>query len=634
MSYDMSISNFNFKIIRRFNGYNSGRDKTNLDPRFAIRGSQNVYKKQSGTMAVRPGLKRRGAADDTVAEVKSSFVWESSVGVTKPMRVADGKLQVESDILESGTFIWYSLLTSLSKTRFVFDTIWDNSVKRDFLVFVRGDANIFKWSGGIGTIASTTSNTIVLNAAAATLGFDTSGSVIINGTTYTYSGVTSATLTGVGTDPTGEADGSVVLAAVVTNANKPETDFICDFIKTINNQLHVGSRASRVVHISEDADYVNYTVPSPRTPGDPELLILDNLIRGFGVFGGILAVTAGFRDWYLVKFQQITVSTTLTEQTIVDKLDTSELDAALSHEYITNVGDSLVYLSRKKEVRILGNFKNINRSSFATLSLPIKDELFNLTFTEVQGDTSSGELKSVGEKLYLTSVIDGKTFIHETRETLSESGEVIAERFWYPPQIWGISRIAVIAGVEYGHSIANPQIYQLWNTEQWSDDSPSDEDMPYTAILRMAYRNVGKRGTLMKMDMAYYEGYMPEGTILKTKVFLDYQGSESVQEVFINNPEGAGILKKISKFFTGFIAIGMGESSLGDNPLGEGLTPEELSQETLPKFRKITDLAEVDVFEYSLEVSSDTADSRWEILALGTNASATGRNPDFIRNPK
>ena len=37
------ISDFNFKIIRQFRGYNSGRDKTNLDPRMAIRGSQNVY---------------------------------------------------------------------------------------------------------------------------------------------------------------------------------------------------------------------------------------------------------------------------------------------------------------------------------------------------------------------------------------------------------------------------------------------------------------------------------------------------------------------------------------------------------------------------------------------------------------
>lgn len=622
------ISDFNFKIIRRFLGYNSGRDETNLDPRFAIRGSQNVYKKQSGTMAIRPGLKRRGTADATISEVKSSFEWEASTGSTKPFRVHGSVLQVESDIITAGIYVWYDLLTGLTNTRFVFDTVWDNTTKRDFFVFVKGDANIHKWSGGIGTIVGTTATTIVLNANAATLGFDTSGSVIINGTTYVYTGVTTTTLTGVTADPTGEADSSVVLASPVTTADKPEANYVCDFIKTINNQLHVGSYASRVVHISSDSDYLDYTVPSPRTPGDPELLIFDNLIRGLGVTQGILAVSAGFRDWYSVRFQQITVSTTLTEQTIVDKFDTSELDAALAHEYITNVGDSLVYLSRKKEIRILGNFKNISRPSFATLSLQIKDELFNLTFSPTQGDTSNGELKSVGEKLYLTSVTDGKTFIHETRETLSESGEITAERFWYPPQIWGISRVAVIDGVEYGHAIANPQIYQLWDTDQWSDDSPSDEDMPYNAILRMAYRNVGKRGSLMNFDMAYYEGYMTEGTVLKSKVFIDYQGSESIQETTINDP----INKIKASFFTGFSTIGLGDSSLGDNPLGEGLTDVELSQKSLPKFREITDVTGVDSFEYSLEVFSDEVDSRWEILALGTNASASENQPTFIRN--
>jgi hypothetical protein len=625
------LSNFNFKIIRQFRGYNSGRDKTNLDPRFAIRGSQNVYKKQSGTMAARPGLKRRGGADATVAGTKSSDEWESSIGITRPFRVSNSKLEVESDIVTSGTFVWYSLQTALTKTRFVWDTIWDNTLKKDFAVFVRGDANIFRWDGGIGIIVSTTSNTIVLNASVVSLGFATSGGdVTINGTSYNYTGSSGSTLTGVTADPTGEATGSVVISNVIPNADTPEAGFICDFIKTINNQLHVGSYASRVAHISNDADYTNYTVPATRTPGDPELLIFDNLLRGFGTFGGVLAVTAGFKDWYSVKFQQITVGATLTEQTLVDKFDTSKLDAALAHEYITNIGETLVFLSRKQEIRVLGNFKNINSPSLATLSLPIKDELFNLTFSAVQGETSGGELKSVGEKLYLTSTTDGKTFIHETRETLTETGEVSAERFWNPPQIWGISRVAVIGGVEYGHSIANPQIYQLWDTEQWSDDSPSDEDMPYTARLRMAYRNVGKRGTLLSADMAYYEGYMPEGTILKSTVFFDYQGSESLQVIPINDPEDG----EVAKFFTGFSTVGLGDSSIGNNPLGEGLTEEELSQETIPKFRRITDLSPVDAFELAIEVFSEEVDSRWEMLALGTNATSNELDPDFIRNPE
>ncbi len=627
------ISNFNFNIIDKFLGYNSAVDKTNLDPRFMVRGSKNVYKRKSGTIAARPGLKRRGVADTTTEGVIASFDWETSRGKTRALRVANSKLQVESDILESGTYVWYDLLTSLTKTRFVFDTVWDNSVKRDFLVFVRGDTNLFKWSGGVATIVSTTANTIVLNADAATLGFDTSGTVIINGTTYTYSGVTSATLTGVTPDPTGEADESVVVAGVVTNATTPDPALVNDFLKTINNQVYVGSYSSRLIYISSTSDYTDYTVPDPILIGSPEFLTLDNLARGIGVISGEAYISAGFSDWYRIRFKLINVETDgLTRQTTVDKLDAPGLGSALGHEYIDNNGNSIVYLTRDKKVKQVGVFTNLNKISFPTISLPIRTELKNETFSPVQGETSDGEIRSVGDKIYLTSVSGGTTYIHESREILNERGEISSEKFWQPPQIWGISRIAVIAGVEYGHSIANPQIYQLWDTEQWNDDSPADEALPYDCVMRMAYRRGENRedirSDIISSDMIYVEGFTPEGTQLKARFYGDYQGSTSLQELWVNkttNPENR------ATFFTAFSAPGVGGSSLGDNPLGEGLTEEELSQEQLPKFRKIINISQVDVFEYGLEIYSEDVDSRWEVLALGTNAQKSKRDAIFIR---
>ena len=369
---------------------------------------------------------------------------------------------------------------------------------------------------------------------------------------------------------------------------------------------------------------------SPRAPGDPELIFLDNLARGIGVLSGEAAISAGFSDWYKVRFNQITVSTTLTEQTIVEKLELSGLEAALGHEYITNSGGFVAYLSRDHQLKLLGNFTNQNQTKPATLSLPIETELFNADFTPVQGETSDGEVRSVGGKIYITSVTEGRTWIHETRENLDNSGQVVAERFWQPPQIWGISRIALIEGVEYGHSIAEPQIYQLWDTEQWHDDSSADEDLPYDSIMRMAYRGGAdktgsNRESMVMFDMVFYEGYMPEGTELKSRIYADYQGASSSQNPIINSEENP------ATFFTGFSAPGLGDSSLGDNPLAEGLTEEEISQEQLPKFRKITDVNPVDCFEYSLEVYSETVDSRWEILDLGPAVTKSTRNATFIR---
>ena len=625
----MEISDFKFNIIKKFAGYNSATDKTNLLPNFLIRGSKNVYKKLSGTIAAREGLKRRGSVDTTTEGVKSSFEWETSTGNTRVLRVANSKLQVESDIVATGTYVWYDILTSLTNTRFVFDTVWDNSVKRDFLVFVRGDDNLFKWSGGMGLISSTTSNTIVLTATAASLGFDTSGTVIINGKTYTYTGVTSATLTGVTPDPTGEADGSVVVAGVVTNANKPADGFNNDFLKVIGNQVFIGSYSSRLIYVSADDDYTNYTVPDPTVAGSPELLTLDNLARGIGVKDGEAYISAGFSDWYRVEFELINVDTTgLTRQTKVHKQEAPGFGAALGHEYIDSVGNSLVYLTRDKKARQVGTFTNLDKTSFPVISLPIRTELFNETFNSVQGTTSDGELRSAGDKIYLTSVSGGTTYIYEMRETVNENGEITTERFWQPPQIWGISRIALIAGVEYGHSLANPQIYQLWDTDQWHDDCPADEPLPYDCVARFAYRQSKNRAEVLTQNMIYVEGYTPEGTQLKAKFYGDYQGSTTLQELWVNKTDKPA---NPAVFFTGFSSPSMGDSSLGDSPLGEGLTDEELSQEQLPKFRKIVDIPQVDVFEYGLEIYTEDVDSRWEILALGTNSQKSVSEPTFIR---
>ena len=623
------LSNFKFFLVKRFLGYNSARDGTNLDPRYLIRGSKNVYRKESGTIASRPGLKRRGSADTTAEGVISSFDWEASNGVFKEVRIANSKLEVESDIVESGTYVWYTLQDSLTNTRYVFDTVWDDTNKKDFLVFVRGDSNLFRWDGGIGLISSTTSNTIVFASNVLDLGFNpTSGSVVINGATYTYSGSSSATLTGVSPNPTGEADGSVVISAVVTNANTPASGFNGDFVKTIRNQLYVGSYNSRLGYISKKDDYTDYTQGTPRSPGDGEVITMDDNCRGIGVIGGEAYFAAGFSDWYRVRFNQITVGSTLTEQALVDKLELSGLEAALGHEYISNTGGFISYLSRDKQVKLLGTFTNEQQTKPATLSLPIKDELRNQTFNPVQGSTSGGELRNVGGRLYLTTVSGGTTYVHETREVLDERGQVVAERLWQPPQIWGISRIALIDGIEYGHSIANPQIYQLWDTDQWSDDSPDDEQLPYDCVMRMSYRNHQSRVALKNFDMIFYEGYMPQGTQLKGRAYIDYQGSNTLHEFDINKTT---ITQKLVTFFSSFLTPGLGDSSLGDNPIGQGLTDSETSQIQLPKFRKIVDVAKVDNFEYSLEVYTEDLDSRWEILAIGTNTKKSELSPTFLR---
>lgn len=630
-----TTDNFNFDLEYNFSGYNSSRDKTNITGSFLVRGSKNVYKKLSGTIASRPGLLRRGEIDATSAGVVSSYEWYTSLGATHPLRVANNKLQVESNL--SGSYVWYDLLETsaltnpaATLTRFVFDPWWDNTEKKDKLIMVRGDSKLLHWSGGITKVASGTVNTIT-KSGTTTWGQDgfsnTSGQqkVVIGGVEYTYTGgESSTTLTGVTPDASGIVADSVAVQSVIVETDKPAAGFNNDFIKVIGNRLHCGSYTSRLIYISDDSDFTDFTVPGGgRSPGDPELLTLDNTAKGITVRNGNAHISAGRSDWYEIIYTQITVSTVLTEQTKVDKKPTAFLQAAYSHEMIDTVGNDIVYLSQDQQLRVLGTFRNLFQAKYPCLSQAVYNELENEDFT-------GGHLRAIGDFIYITAPNNGKDWMHQTRESVDANGNVTAERLWHPPQVRNVSRFAVIDGIVYGHSNANPMIYQIWDTGQWHDDSPSDEPLPYDCYMRMAYRRWGdksgqRRQGLIAFDKAYFEGYIANGVNLNANVYIDYQGSTSLQNMNINSNNVS------AKFFTSNSELSLGTTSLGENPLGDGIISDDSDQELLPKFRAITGVNPADCFEYSLEVYSNDADSRWEILALGVNPTLQEFSPIFIR---
>lgn len=602
-----------------FIGYVSAPDRTNVTPQAMVMGSKNIYKKISGNLSVRDGLKRRSVADTTMAGTLASYEWNTSLATVRPLRVNNGKLEVESNIVDPDIYLWYTLQSSITEdiSAYIFSTLWDNTLKKDFLTFVRHDTNLFRWEGGIGVTASYTSNTIVMTATVASQGFNpTAGSVTVNGTTYTYSGSSGSTLTGVNPDPSGEPAGSVVLSAVITNATVPAATFTNDWVSQVGNRLHVGSYTSRLVYISAQDDYLDYSVPTPRLPGSPELLTLDSLSKGMGVRQGQAHIFGGTSDLYIVAYQAITVGAVLTEQTTVNKKALALLESAIRQEFIDMIGDDLIWLSQNQELKTYGTYRNLNEPVFPTLSLPVKTDLQAEDFT-------GGALRAVGEFVYLTAPNNGRVWLYQIRTIVNELGNVSKERLWHSPFIWNTSRIAVINDVEYGHSNANPAVYQLWDTGQWHDDGPADtaegpEIFPYDCVMAMAYRNSGKREQLMNLNNAFYEGYLTPGSTVNAAVVLDYKGASGVLATILNSVESPSV------FFQGDVGVSLGDSSLGDNPLGDGLTNDD-DIEALPKFRVSATFEPTDVFEYQLRVYSSLPDCRWEILCLGTNAVPSDR---------
>lgn len=640
-----------------FAGYNSAGDKTTLNPNLLIRGSKNVLKTLRGTIANRPGIKVRGEIDGTAGGVKSSFEWSTNVGTTRPMRVCNGKLQVENDLRNEGEFVWEDLYETSSLaspaanfTRFVFDTWWDNDEKTDRLVMVRGDDKILHWSGGMAMIESVTTNTITIvgTDTVAELGFATNivgeKKLIIGGAEYTYTGVSGTSFTGVTPDPllAGVSSETVVAQAVMVGDNMPIDNFKADFCKTIANQLWVGSYSSRIIYISADITvsgtlgFLNFTNTGGLVLGDPDAIIMDSPGKGIGLKDGYIVLFSGDSDVLLVTpntslpvsqagATSLTTSGGSATRNIIQRIEKKKLAglaSALGHEFIGNLGEYLIWLDQKNRLQALGTFANIQSLKPANLSLPVQKELSEDDFTD-------GHLRVIqdddGETVYITAPNNARDWMYQIRNKIDESGQILTERIWQPPQIRGVSRFAVIDGLIYGHSNAYPQIYQIWETNQYHDDHPSEEEIPYTSRAFLAYNNSGDRLALKKFDKVYFEGYMPEGTDLRAKVYYDYQGATDTRDLIIS--DGGD---NVADFWLGNYPPSLGDSSLGDNPLGDGIIPEGGEQELIPKFRAVNSVDPIDHFEYAVEVYSTEEDARWELICLGTNVMASPNSPTFL----
>lgn len=621
-----------------FRGYISAVDPTIVGPSALIGGSQNSYKRISQDIFARPGLLRRGTADATLAGVTSSFDWETSLATLRPLRVvmdvatAMAKLQVESDIADGNTLVWYDLLTGQTNGRFVFDTWWDATNEKDTLLFVNGGATIGSWSGAMGIVQATTSNTVKLTAAIAPLGFvGTTGNLLINGNPYAFTGVSGDTFTGVTPDPTGEANGSVVVDAPVINTPTDLPAIACDFLKVVENQVNIGSYSSYFIAVSANTDFTLYTVPTVRVPGDPDLLTIGSLARGITVqkgstsTAGNAVIAGGIGDWYTVQRTQLTVGTTLTEQVDVLQTQTADLSAALAHEFIDLIGNTIVFLDQNNQLREFGTVRNIVTPVFPLLSLDVFTELKHRDFTggalrvvEDEGDTT----------VYITCPNAGIDYMYQVRDELDEVGNVRTERLWQPPQVRGLSRISVLEGVTYGYSATNPQSYQMWETGQYFDDGPFDGDqIPYRVSMIFGYLNLS-RTLQMNFNKLYFEGHMTRGSVVFCNTYLEYQGSKNILNTVVNNPIMPN--KKSAIFYGAQNNPSPGENPLGNIEVGDGIIPPDFGSAPVPKFRAMRRVASLNVFEAALEVYSEDLDAEWGLLLVGINMQAASQQPTEI----
>lgn len=448
----------------------------------------------------------------------------------------------------------------------------------------------------------------------------------INGHGYSYSsGYNSTTLRGLDISVLAEPVGSIIIQQVITTANTPTDTGSNDFLKTVNNQIYVGSYSSRIVYSSSASDtapsqFADFTNAGSHVPGDPELMVFDQQCRGIGqTIDGKIAIFAGIDLLYIVT-PNLNVTYTYTGSdgnavfayNAVQKVQLAAKSSAMAHEFIGSLGGNLIWLDQNNQLRELGTFTSNFVPQPAYISLPVWDEFL----TE---DFSGGALRTVDETVYITAPVTTHTWFYQERQILSQAGQITAEKLWQPMHEWDISRVAVIDGDVFGHSASNPMIFQIIDTGQWFDDTAEDDTpAPYKALARFGYSRAA-RYNYLQFDMYFIEGYILPNAELNLDVFYDYLGTEG----FVQGVLQSGTVPMFS--FPGPAAGKIGQDVIGTEADGGGLDL------TFPKFRVIGDCDLINCFEYQPQIWSNQAGSRWEILTMGTNASVSEQEVTFIR---
>lgn len=615
----------NFFLAEETLGYNTSSEVSNSDKRLLVAGSQNVLIDRTKKVKIRSGYFRLGAANTALTEIRNAWTWNTSTNVQLPQRFYDDELEVYLGTIDTVAIdAWTRVSNGWSTTKKLrHATWWDATENIDLQIMVIGDDNLYEWGGGVAVVDSITGTTVTKKGTSTFAGnrFYTTRNMVVTcvrtGTDYTYTGgATTTTLTGIA-DTAGLVAGDILVQKIVTQTDKPAANRTNHTIFSFENQIVLGSDDDQKVYISKNTSYYDFAYSATRTAGEGGLLTLDAPVTAINSIGSFLILFAGKSLMYKVVFEQITVSTTLSETIKVKRLDTGVNQGALNHECVIPIGDSLAYISNEPALRIIANPDELMGINPKTLSNPIKPDFDAEDWTDAFGIWYKNILifsAPANSHVYMLNFVedaDGKLF-----------------RFWNPPQILPVGAMSIFDAGDgellYGHSNVVPESYLLFDgqSDGQYDDMDVADKLPIDAKAIFAYDNYKKRAVLKNFDEYYVEGEVtPNTTDLILGINYDFDGATQQIQKTIDGSDGS-----ILEGLVGFNSLA--QQSLAVNPLGSLLNPPTNAR----KFRVNFEIAKEDFFELQAQFSTNEVDRYWAVIAQGANTTLSPRKATNIKN--
>lgn len=140
-------------------GYRNKEDVSNLPPNVLVVGSQNVVTSAADVVSNREGYVLDGAAGtQNDYGTDSNYDFQNRLGSIRNLRKWGTNLEVRYVNPETDAVSWINIIATLQAANVAnFTDFWDQLVElKKYCLFVNGDNNIYQWTGGVGSYASST----------------------------------------------------------------------------------------------------------------------------------------------------------------------------------------------------------------------------------------------------------------------------------------------------------------------------------------------------------------------------------------------------------------------------------------------------------------------------------------------
>lgn len=431
----------------------------------------------------------------------------------------------------------------------------------------------------------------------------------ISGRALTYQGVSYAytggentdTLTGLVAFPAVTAGDAVWQTPDTINLPSAITTpfplFYPDLIASQLNIISLASTKSSMTFGSKNTDYTNFTLSSPRAPGDPYQQPLTSgpatcivpIDRDSDILNVVntLIFGSGIDAFDQIDFQ---MSQDNSEELLrIIRYKTAKGRGLISKGAICPIAENTIYISREPALDLF-SASGLKAENQKPISDPIKNDFDMYDFT-------NAHVTYFKRAIYIALPVLGLVLIYDMMRSL-----------WQPPQTIPVSRFAIIEDELYGHSSIQNETYKLFV-------GTDDNGIAIPQRARFAYNNGGTRARNKNLTAYWTDGYITANAELDYTINFGFGGEAGQRTMKILGNDSTVVTTADA---TPIGDEGLGETSFGGasfNPL-DGLPGADVP---LQYFYQEDTCDKVDYTQHYIEYSMDTLGGQFAIVSHGSN---------------